>query len=135
MGNVETVGRVYEAFGRGDVPAILEQLADDVRWEYPSSTDVPWLQPRQGREAVIGFFEALGALDFQTFNVKELLGTGDVVVAVLDVEFVVKANGGRHAEKDQMHLWRFDDAGKVVHFRHGTDTLGHQRAFAGAVPA
>jgi ketosteroid isomerase-like protein len=33
MGNLETVQKVYEAFGRGDVPAILDELADDVRWD------------------------------------------------------------------------------------------------------
>jgi len=33
VGTVETVQRIYEAFGAGDVPAILELLADDVEWE------------------------------------------------------------------------------------------------------
>jgi ketosteroid isomerase-like protein len=28
-----TVQGIYEAFGKGDVPAILEVLADDVEWE------------------------------------------------------------------------------------------------------
>ena len=31
--NVGTVAAIYEAFGRGDLPAILDQLADDVQWE------------------------------------------------------------------------------------------------------
>ena len=30
MDNVKTVQLIYEAFGRGDVPRILEQLSDDV---------------------------------------------------------------------------------------------------------
>jgi len=30
--NVKTVQSVYEAFGRGDVSAILEVLTDDVDW-------------------------------------------------------------------------------------------------------
>jgi ketosteroid isomerase-like protein len=33
MGNLESVQAVYEAFGRGDVPAILGALADDVEWD------------------------------------------------------------------------------------------------------
>ena len=31
--NVGTVGDIYAAFGRGDVPWILEHLADDVSWD------------------------------------------------------------------------------------------------------
>ena len=30
-GNLATVAAIYEAFGRGDVPAILEKLTDDIR--------------------------------------------------------------------------------------------------------
>jgi uncharacterized protein len=33
MSNIETVKGVYEAFGRGDIPAILEVIADDIEWE------------------------------------------------------------------------------------------------------
>ena len=31
--NVTTVNKIYEAFGRGDVPSILSCLADDVAWD------------------------------------------------------------------------------------------------------
>ena len=30
--NIKTVESVYEAFGRGDVSAILETVTDDVDW-------------------------------------------------------------------------------------------------------
>jgi hypothetical protein len=30
--NIETVKAMYEAFGRGDVAAVLEQCTDDVDW-------------------------------------------------------------------------------------------------------
>lgn len=32
-GHAATVVAMYEAFGRGDVPFVLEQLADDVEWD------------------------------------------------------------------------------------------------------
>jgi ketosteroid isomerase-like protein len=42
MQNSKIVQEMYAAFGRGDVPAILQRLADDVEWEYGvNSTDVP----------------------------------------------------------------------------------------------
>src|SRR3977135_594845 len=33
MSNLDTVKAIYEAFGRGDVPAILDVVADDCEWE------------------------------------------------------------------------------------------------------
>lgn len=34
MDNKQIVQTIYAAFGRGDIPAILEQLDDNVDWEY-----------------------------------------------------------------------------------------------------
>jgi ketosteroid isomerase-like protein len=33
MSNVETVKAIYDAFGRGEVDAVLDQLAEDVEWD------------------------------------------------------------------------------------------------------
>ena len=69
MANIDVVREIYGAFGRGDIPAILGHLAENVDWEYgPVSTDVPWLQHRRGRAQVGEFFAALQALDFHTFT-------------------------------------------------------------------
>jgi ketosteroid isomerase-like protein len=132
MSHADVVRRIYDAFGRGDVAGILAHLADDVEWEYGvNSTSVPWLQPRHGRDAVPGFFEALGsAVDLQRFEVKELLESGDVVVALIDLALTVRATGRQVVEVDEAHIWRFAD-GRVTRFRHRADTLQHQRAFEG----
>ena len=34
MAHLQTVQQIYEAFGRGDVPAIQAKLTQDVDWEY-----------------------------------------------------------------------------------------------------
>ncbi len=132
MQNVEVVGRIYEAFGRGDVPAILEHLADDVEWEYGvNSTSVPWFQPRRGRQEVPKFFEALGgALELHRFVPKTFLQSEDVVVVLVDFEATVKATGRRIIEEDGAHIWHLE-GGRVVRFRHREDTHQHQRAYEG----
>ena len=92
---------------------------------------MPWLQRRSGRDAVAGFFESLGALDFHAFTPKELLDGGAVVVALIDIDVTVKATGKRITEVDEMHVWRFNAGGKVARFRHGADTHAHQLAVKG----
>jgi hypothetical protein len=61
--NLKVVQGIYEAFGGGDVPAILAVLADDVRWEdwrdnWSQKAGVPLMKPRVGPEAVGEFFTA-----------------------------------------------------------------------------
>lgn len=47
MSNMGTVREIYEAFGRGDVPAILNKLDGNVEWETQNPVaGVPWLQSR-----------------------------------------------------------------------------------------
>ena len=46
--NIETARQMYEAFGRGDVQAILDRVTDDVDW----STDAA----RHGKDELAGFF-------------------------------------------------------------------------------
>lgn len=131
MANVDVVGRIYEAFGRGDVPAILEHLAEDVEWEYGvNSTDVPWLQPLRGREEVPRFFEALSGMEFHRFEPKTLLESDNVVVALVDLEATVRETGQRISEEDEVHIWYFD-GDRVVRFRHRADTHQHQLAYQG----
>lgn len=132
MSNLSTVQEIYEAFGRGDVPAILSRLAESVEWEYgATSLDVPWLQARQGREGAAAFFSSLAGLEFSKFTPKTFLEGPGVVVVLLDVEFRVKATGKSVAEEDQVHLWNFNERGEVSRFRHRVDTRKHALACAG----
>jgi uncharacterized protein len=128
MSNVETVKRGYEAFGRGDIPAILELLADDVRWEHhptgnsAQDRDVPYMRARSGREAAAGFFADI-AEDFEmsTFNPHSFLEGDGLVATVIEYELTVKSTGKR-VHDEEIHLWEFGPDGKVVAYRHFLDT-------------
>ncbi len=127
--NAKTVQSIYEAFGRGDVPFILEQLADDVRWEDHFAgwslhdQNISYLSARRGVADVVGFFEALGQWTVHEFDVIAIIGDGDTVVA----EFAIEATlGNGHRFRDEeLHLWEFDTEGKVTRFRHFCDTAKH----------
>ena len=124
MSPIDTVREIYAAFGRGDVPAILARLADDVQWEYATPPNpVPWLQPLQGRAQVPRFFDALFShLDIQRFEVKHLLADGPLVVGVVDLEAVARGTGRRLVEIDEVHLFHLDPQGRVARFRHRADS-------------
>lgn len=126
MNNVKTVQDIYSAFGRGDVAFILGRLSPTVTWEYGESSSVlPWLLPRRGREAVRGFFQSLNELELLRFEPTRLLHAERLVVALFDFEAIVKATGKRIVEEDEVHIWHFDAHGQVVRFRHRLDTHQH----------
>jgi ketosteroid isomerase-like protein len=125
---LETVQSIYAAFGRGDIPAILAQLADDVAWEsWPDhrgqQAGVPWLQERRGREAVAGFFAVVGQMQFHRFEVQDFLVGQDRVVVLLSIDATMP--GGRRGSDEEIHLWTLNPAGQVSGFRHYIDTAKH----------
>jgi uncharacterized protein len=136
MKNLETVQQLYAAFGRGDIPAILNHLAEDVAWEYtPSSAQVPWLQLRHGLDEVPKFFESLGAMEIHTFQPKTFLENenGQIIVVLIDVEMTVKATGKKIVEEDEVNIWHFNKDGQVIKFTHKADTHQHWIAYKSEV--
>ena len=137
MSNKSTVEDIYKAFGEGNIPAILEHLADDVIWDFAStSIEVPWLKRREGKAGAIEFFQAVGAnLEFEKFEPKAILEGDGLVVGVIDVEATVRPTGKKISEVDETHVFRFNGDGKIVAFRHGVDSYEHFRAFEGSADA
>jgi ketosteroid isomerase-like protein len=133
--NTETVQAIYEAFGRGDVPGILEHLADDIAWDQDGdSWGLPWYEPRQGRAEVPGFFDALlGNVVLTRFEPTSFLSNDSQVAVVLDVALEVKSSGRAVAEQE-IHLWTFGPDGKVVRFAHVIDRHAQVAAFRGIDP-
>ena len=130
MGNVDTVKQMYEAFGRGDIPAILDKLDDNVEWDVEISTpDVPWLQPRKGKANIRAFFESLAPLDIKTFYPHTIIGGGDKVMALVHID--VDTKGKHYSFPLEGHLWVFNPAGKVIKFQHITDTAQQWRMAKG----
>ena len=133
-GNAATVTELYDAFGRGDVPAVLARLADDVAWEdwrdnWAQRAGIPTMARRTGPAEVAGFFAINGTWTLHEFTVLDVIGDGRQVVAEVRAEFTMP-NGGRWAD-EELHLWTFDESGRVVRFRHYLDTAKHIAAAQG----
>lgn len=129
MNNVETIHAIYADFGRGDIAGILSRLSEDIDWEYAyPDRGVPWLRPGRGRGHVGTFFQALGGVRFEHFKVNAVIGEGRLVVGLVDVAFVVASTGKRVQERDEVHLWFFDERGQIARFRHAVDTVQHVEA-------
>ncbi len=131
-GLLDTVNDIYAAFGRGDVPTILNALADDVAWEQwadnsAARAGVPWMQPRRGRDGAAAFFGLLVAdLKVHDFRVLSMMAGENQVAVEFEIELEVPATGKRYRD-EEMHLWTFNAEGKATRLRHYADTAKHMR--------
>ena len=67
--NERLVRNLYDAFGRGDIPTILNMLADDVDWYDPGPPAVTHAGRYRGREDVLRFFSRIReSLAIETFQ-------------------------------------------------------------------
>ena len=116
--DIETARQMYEAFGRGDVQAILDRVTDDIDWSTDAAiVSAPWYGARHGKDALAKFFEAIG----KTGPVTEFTplayasnDEGDVMVFIR-YAFTVTATG-KHVAMNMHHYWKFRD-GKVCYVR------------------
>jgi uncharacterized protein len=110
-----TVQELYAAFSRGDLPAILAKLSDDVVWESEGPAVISSSGIRHGRAEAQGFFEGL-AKDFNDhqLTITDYVASGDTVVTLGRYTATAKASG-RKVDTPIAHYWKFRD-GKVVRY-------------------
>ncbi|HZP26483.1 MAG TPA: nuclear transport factor 2 family protein [Dehalococcoidia bacterium] len=127
--NIRAVMTIYEAFGRGDIPTILDQLSDDIDWWFFGPPEIPWGGRHQGKEAVLGLFGAVGAnVDVESFGPEdEPIATGDSVV-VAGFERVKVRRTGKSWETHWLHNFSFRDS-KIYRIREYYDTAAIVEAF------
>lgn len=120
--NVKVVQGIYEAFGRGDVGHILDQLTDDIDWAVEYNGPAPWNGPRRGKAEVAAFFQALvDNSEVLEFTPLAFASNDTDVMTVIHFETRIPATG-KSGAWDLHHWFRF--SGDKVSFVRGTeDTL------------
>lgn len=128
MSPLESVQKIYAAFGSGNIPVIIDMLSDNVAWESwadnsAQKAGVPWMRPGRGKAGAMAFFQVAGQFQIHEFQVLSLMANENQVAA----EFVLDATppGGKRYRDEEMHLWTFGPDGKVTRLRHYTDTAKH----------
>ncbi len=132
MSNLQTLYAIYEAFGQGNIQTLLDNCSDSIEWEYGNgSVTAPWLQKESGKDGALRTLAGNMTIETHSFVPAAFLEGDGVIVVLFNTEFTVKETGKRVVETDGVHIWRFDDAGRVTHFQHRVDTHQQQLAYTG----
>jgi ketosteroid isomerase-like protein len=112
------VEQAYDAFGRGDIPAVLGLLDDGVEWTSPGT--LPQGGTFKGREQVGSFFEGVGSAWERLVVAPESIGEvgTDLVVAVVRLDG--SRRGGGAQGYGAVHVFSVPD-GRIARFREYTD--------------
>lgn len=123
MNNVEIMTSLYEAFGRGDMAAVLGGMDPAIRWhEAEGNPYMPSGEAWVGPDAVMSnLFMKLGE-EWNGFTVHPAAfhDAGDVVVVEARYTGEYKRTG-KSIDAQVCHIWTLKD-GKVTKFQQYVDT-------------
>ncbi len=122
-GNVAVVDGLYQAFAKGDVPAVLAVMDANIVWNeaegFPYADNNPYIGP----DAVLnGVFARIGA-EWEYFHLTGIQlhdMSNNQVLATLRYNAKQKTTG-KVIDSQTAHLWTLKD-GKIVAFQQFTDT-------------
>ena len=120
--NVHIVRSMYEAFARGDVPAVLNALDPQVEWREADNFLYADRNPYIGPQAILeGVFMRLGA-EWDGFSaIPDALLDAGVHVVALGIYSGTHKTTGKQVRAQFAHIWTLAQ-GKVRKFQQYTDT-------------
>ena len=104
---VEAVRSIYDSFAKGDVPAILNTLDEQIDWRSPAN--LPHGGHFTGRDEVGRFFQGIGEhWENLSLEVDHLLAGGDQVVVLATIHGRLRATG-EDTGYTAAHAWTLRD--------------------------
>jgi uncharacterized protein len=129
--NPTLIRSLYEAFGRGDVKSILDNVDPSIEWiSNTDSKTIPWGGKRGGVAGVASFFQALADnLQFEAFEPRQFLASDDAVTVLGRTRAKFKKPGGGTFDCEWAHIFTIKNS-KLSRFQEFYDTSAIEHALA-----
>jgi len=113
-----TVGRLFDAFRRGDLDALIETVHPQARWTYFGTNANSTKAELVGKASVRLFYdEIINRLETTAFDTREFIVQGQTVVVFGTESWTVKASGQRfHREWTQKYVVQEDLITRMVEY-------------------
>lgn len=111
--DADVVQGIYDAFGRGDVAAILAALDENIEWRVPEN--LPHGGDRSGRDDVGVFFQGIGEnWDSLVLEIEDTVsgGGGGRVVVLARIHGMLRSTG-EETGYTAAHVWTVRDEAPV----------------------
>ncbi len=127
--NIAATQQLFEAFGAGDIPGILEHVNEDIVIEFYGPATIPYAGRYEGPSEARKFFETvLASVDINQFEPQEMLADADKVIVTGHLNLTAKSTGGE-IDSDFVHVITLHN-GKWSRFRDFMNTAVAVNAFS-----
>jgi len=132
--NTALIQKVYDAFSRGDLQTILNNLTEDIDWGFEAPQIIPYAGQRKGAAQVTKFFEALATTQTgQKLTPHTFVAQGDHVATLGRYSGTVNATG-RKFDVPVAHFFTIR-GGKIASFVNVTDSAAMVEVYASSSAA
>ena len=121
----------YEAMAKGDPSVLLESLSPDIEWHIPGRHR--FAGTYRGIEQLLQHFGELFAVAQEEMSPVEVVASDQRAFALVDV--VARAGELSTGPDRNVHLFEFDDEGKIVAFYQYPCNVHAEEAFWAQVDA
>ena len=117
-GSEAAIRKIYEAFARGDIPAILNALDEQIHWRSPDT--LPHGGSFSGADGVGRFFQGIGQhWESLSVDIDGVLSSEDRVVVLARINGKLRATGD-DTGYSAAHAWTLRD-GSPIRFAETVD--------------
>jgi hypothetical protein len=128
--NIKLVQSLYDAFGQGNIPYLLDHVTEDVEWVEEGPESIPFAGRYSGRAGVQQFFERLSSVENGRVVAEEFIADERSVVGVGRFTGTVTATG-KKIDAAIAHVFTLRD-GKVSRWLGYGDTARVAEAYSRA---
>jgi ketosteroid isomerase-like protein len=90
--NTTLIQQAFEAFGRGDIPAILDRCSADCEFYFPGPSTIPYTGTKKGKAEIRTYFDVLtGTQSDINLAIDKFVAQDDTVVAIGRYSAIVTA--------------------------------------------
>lgn len=127
--NLAATQKLFEAFGAGDIPGILDYVNDDIEINFYGPSTIPYAGTYNGRDEARQFFETvLSSVEINQFEPEEMLADADKVIVTGHLNLKSIRTGGV-IDSDFVHVITLQGK-KWSRFRDFMDTSVAVNAFS-----
>lgn len=132
--NIALIQTLFDAFGRGDIQAILDSCTRDCEFNCPGPAVIPYAGRKKGAAEIQNYFEALiGTQSNANLAIDQFVAQGDDVVAIGRYTARVISTG-KQFNTPVVLTFRVE-GGKIAQHMVLGDTAAISASYAGAAAA
>ncbi|KMQ64807.1 hypothetical protein ACM46_11310 [Chryseobacterium angstadtii] len=125
---LEVVGKMFEAFGKGDMESLKKTVSEKTVWIYEGPRAIPYTGSYEGKKGVVQFITNISSnVEILDFKVLKMLAENNTVVALGYEKQKIKVNGNI-LEQKWVQVYTVEN-GLITRMEEYANTAAAERLF------